>query len=453
MNSIIFSLKDYQAGLSQGKYSPPTSLGAPYFEVDPVMYRTYYRSAQLKRRNLPNAYIELRKRTGSVYFNKTYPLQGRTLDYSARTFPAYRFILPEVLSEDWLAIVDWGKFQRDHVLHQPLCGYIVLKLLGGDGSNSPLIFPNGKTLLETCVDSIIESDGTKYLIDFLVDVGISSKSPIRTAESEIVKKRVWKAFFIEAAYIAAVFHDLGYPWQYAERVQGNLDGMNSPSIRQNRSSAQIVDQYGHRLFFHALNGYHRRDSASPSVWDKHLNKLIEAALTNRHGLSGALGFLFLNDCLRRYPSPNRNPLHLLCVEWVALAIMMHDMRDIYWGKDGYNSGTPENPFLRIGFRNDPLSTLVTLVDVIQEFERPAVAYGYTKTKEKVTLRYQEACSQTEFEIDDNGILHLRYTMKTPEDLAIKRLSLGEEQTKYFDTRSGYLDLSSLGIEGVEMTAL
>ncbi len=448
MSHIIFSMKDYQKCLSQGKYSPPTSLGAPYFEIDPAKYRTYDDSAQLKRRNLPNAYIELRKRTGSVYFNKTYPLQGRTLDYSARSFPAYRFILPEVLSEDWLAIVDWGKFQRDHVLHQPLCGYIMLKLL----EENTLKYPNGKTLLQTCVDSILSFDRTNYIKEFLIDVGMKPDDELLKAKSTIAKN-VWKAFFIEAAYIAAVFHDLGYPWQYAERVQNNLDGMNSPLFHQTSCSEQMVDQYGHRLLFHALNGYQRRDHATPSLWKKQLMELTEIAHTNRHGLSGALGFLFLNDCLRRYPSPNKNPLHLLCIEWVAMAIMMHDMKDVYWGREGYKSGTPENPFLRIGFSNDPLSALVTLVDVIQEFERPAVAYGYTKTKEKVTLRYQEACSKTEFEIDDNGILHLRYTMKTPEDLAIKRLSLGEEQTKYFDTRSGYLDFSSLEIKCVEMTAL
>ena len=188
-----------------------------------------FRSACLKKRNLSNAYAELRKRTGSVYFNKTYPLQGRTLDYSARAFPAYRLILPEVLSEDWLAIVDWGKFQRDHVLHQPLCGYIMMKLLEGDGISSPLIFPNGKTLLQTCVDSILTSDRTNYIKEFLIDVGMDSGDQILVAKSAIVIK-VWKSFFIEAAYNAAIFHDLGYPWQYAERVQGNLDGLNCHSM-------------------------------------------------------------------------------------------------------------------------------------------------------------------------------------------------------------------------------
>lgn len=447
MSPIIFSLNDYQKGLSQGKYSPPTSLGAPYFEIEPTLYRAFNDSVQLKRRNIANAYKELRKRTGNVYFHKTYPLQSRTLDYSTRAFPAYRFILPEVLSEDWLAIVDWGKFQRDHVLHQPLCGYIILKLL----ENETMVYPNGKSLLQTCVDSILSWDRTSYIKEFLIDVGMNPKDELLKADKTIAIN-VWKALFIEAAYVAAVFHDLGYPWQYAERVQNNLNGMNSPLIHPHRSSEQIVNQYGHRFFFYALNGYKRQDQSTPSIWKQQLVELVEKALTNRHGLSGALGFLFLNDCLRRYPSPNRNPLHLLLIEWVTMAIMMHDMKDIYWG-EGYNSGTPDNPFLRIGFNNDPLSALVTLVDVIQEFERPTVAYGYTERKKTVTLHYQEACSQTEFEIDDNSILHLRYTMKTLGDLAIKSLSLGEEQTKYFDTRSGYLDLSSLGIEGVEMTAL
>ena len=114
MSNVTFSLSDYQAGLSAGLYAPPDAL-CPYYDVDPLLYRRHEKST-LRRGDLHRAIGEVRKRTGKRYFDKVYPLQARTLDYSTRSFPAYRFLLPEVMTEDWLAIVDWGKFQRDHVL-------------------------------------------------------------------------------------------------------------------------------------------------------------------------------------------------------------------------------------------------------------------------------------------------------------------------------------------------
>jgi hypothetical protein len=261
MSRISFSLSNYQDGLEAGWYTPPQSL-CPYYEVDPVLYRQYG-TTDRRRGNLSKAIIELRKRTGQEYFQKTYPLQARTLDYSSRSFPAYRFILPEVMTEDWLAIVDWGKFQRDHVLHQPLCGYVVLKLLNGDGHNEPLQLPNGKTILSTCIDQILQWSKTTYVRDFLVGCGMRDDDPILDVSNPIAHK-IWSIFFKETAYVAAVFHDLGYPWQYAERLQGNLDGMNSPAIKKNQSAQQVIRLFGHRLLFHAIQGYQTPDAACPS---------------------------------------------------------------------------------------------------------------------------------------------------------------------------------------------
>ncbi len=391
----------------------------------------------------------LRNRTSRDYFDKTYPLQARTLGYSARSFPAYRFILPEVMTEDWLAIVDWGKFQRDHVLHQPLCGYIVLKLLDESEPTDTFRLPDGRTLIESCVEIILRWEGTAYIRDFLLDCGMSEDDPLLNAKSSIAKT-VWRTFFREAAYVAAIFHDLGYPWQYAERLQGNLDGMNAPAVRQNRSAPEIAELFGHRLLFHALRGYQKRDAACPSAWHGRVTQLADTALAKTHGLPGALGFLHLNDCVRRYPSSPQSPLHLLCVEWAAVAIMMHDMSSTYWGKKDSGSQTPENPFLRLRFDQDPLSALVTLADVIEEFDRPAVAYG--RNGNLVTLEYNKACSGTELELDLSGVLTLRYRMDTLEMLALKRRGLAKEHRTYFAPQYGYLDMDALGIREIRMTA-
>jgi len=346
--------------------------------------------------------------------------------------------------------MDWGKFQRDHVLHQPLCGYVVLKLLDGDGASDPLCLPGGITILDACVDRILRWEGTAYIRNFLLGCGMREHDPLFHARSPIARN-VWRIFFREAAYVAAVFHDLGYPWQYAERLQCNLDGMNAPVLKQNRSATQVVDQFSHRLVFDALRGYQKEDAACPSNWRDRITLITDTALSSSHGLPGALGFLHLNDCVRRYPSLAQSPLHLLCVEWVAAAIMMHDMSKIYWGKGVPGTGIPENLFLRLNFDRDPLSAIVTLVDLIQDFERPAVSYGYVGGgDERVTLNYDKACSATELELDASGMLIVRYIMSTHQDCARKSMYLAKDSHEYFDTHHGYLDMSSLGINEVRL---
>ncbi|MEN6489632.1 MAG: hypothetical protein ABFD66_12275 [Smithella sp.] len=450
MTSLTFSLSDYKTGLAAGLYHPPSAL-CPYYEVDPVLYR-HHSTTDHRRGNLRRAIDELRKRTEKTYFNETYPLQARTLDYSARAFPAYRFILPEVLSEDWLAIVDWGKFQRDHVLHQPLCGYVMLKLLDGHDVDNTMLFPDGKTLLDTCVDRILRWEGTSFIRDFLIGCGMRENDPIIDASNPIARN-VWRIFFREVAYVAAVFHDLGYPWQYAERVQSNLDGMNAPAILQNRSSEQIVELFGHRLLFCALQGYQMPNTTCPSTWHEKITHLTDIAMAKTHGLPGALGFLHLNDCVRRYPSDQVSPLHLLCIEWAATAIMMHDMSNIYWGERRSSSDVPENAFLRLSFNKDPLSAIVTLVDVIQDFERPTATFGTSSSgRAQVTIEYPSDCIGTNFRLDGD-VLTIDYQMKDNASRALKRSFVPKTIHDYFDAQYGYLDMRSLGIDAVQIRAV
>lgn len=449
MASLTFSLDDYRSGLADGQYTPPEAL-CPYYRVDPQLYLEQGNSGQ-RRDRLSEALHELQVRTGRGYFQKTYPLQARTLDYSARSFPAYRFIMPEVMSEDWLAIVDWGKFQRDHVLHQPLAGYVVLKLLDGDSSSGPIRLPVGNsTILDFCVESLLRWEGTDYIRNFLVGCGMDEKDPILDARSPIAK-RVWRIFFREAAYVAAVFHDLGYPWQYAERLHSNLNGMNCPATMKNRSAAQVVDQFGHRLVYHALRGYQKRDSASPSRWAEQVEQITDVALSKTHGFPGALGFLHLNDAVRKFPDSTQSPLHLLCVEWAAVSIMMHDMGKVYRGKHR-SSGVPERPSLRLSFTRDPLSALVALADVLQEFERPSAVFGQTGGSggtRGVVVNYESACLATELSIN-GSTLSITYEMKDANARAIKRKSITDDQRDYFDSRYGFLDMQSLGISNVTL---
>lgn len=445
MNPWIFSLENYHTGLSIGRNTPPDSM-SPFITIDPALY-SKLGNTESRRGKLKKALSEIRKRTSEKYFNKAYPLQAQTLDYSARAFPPYRFILAEVMTEDWLATVDWGKFQRDHVLHQPLCGYVALKLLDYK-------IPGKKTILDECVDRLLLWKSTSYIRDFLLNCGMKEDDPILLSESPIAKT-VWSIFFKEAAFLAAVFHDLGYPWQYAFQFKKNLDGMNAPGLNPNRNAREIVEQFGHRLMFHALNGYRKQDRACPSNWPEKLVSLTDSALSTSHGFMGAIGFLSMNDSVRQYPSPVQSPMHLLCIEWVATAIMMHDMAKIYWGNRKERE-TPENPFLRLSFDVDPLSAFITLVDEIEDFERPTVSFSHYKNDKKdcVSIEYDSACHATKLNFkNESKSLEICYHMNTPEDKAIKLKSLHEyAEHGIFGRQHGYLDMASLGIQEVNLAA-
>lgn len=441
MKPIEFSLENYRSGIEKCDYSPPSSL-CPFIKVDPLLYKQYENSTMRRGDDIRKAFSEIRRRTEKKYFRETYPIQSRILDYSTRSFPAYRFILPEVMTEDWLAILDWGKFQRDHVLHQPLCGYIILKLL-----NSKKIISGSETLLDACVNYILKWEDTAYIKEYLINYGMRSDDKILNFK-EPIAKYVWRLFFLETAYIAAIFHDIGYPWQYSEKMRSNLDGLNTPAINSNKSVTQIIDSFQHRLLFRILQGYRNTDGSCPSTWKKRVENLTSECLKKTHGFPGALGFLYLNDSIRQYPYPPESPLHLLCIEWAAAAIMMHDLCGIYWGS-GKNGKIPENSFLRLKFSRDPLSTIVALTDIIQDFSRPTA--NFIARENCVAYKYCVACSQTEL-IPEDGVWTIRYHMKDNDSRAIKRKSIQKEQYENFDSQYGYIDMSSLGID-IKMDAI
>lgn len=443
-----FSLDDYRESIISGSFSPPTNF-CPFYEIDPVLYFKQ-KNSNFRWTALGKTLKEIKKRTDNDYFCKTYPLQAHTLDYSSKAFPGYRFILPEVMTEDWLAIVDWGKFQRDHVLHQPLCGYVSLKLLEGNNTAGPLYLNNGQTLLSACVEHILKWEETFYIREFLLDCGMKPDDPILDGNTQI-SKTTWSIFFREAAFVAAIFHDIGYPWQYAEGIKNNLDGISTPVIQQNRNAKDILEKFGHRLLFTPLRGYQKYNSASPSNWIDRIYELTDQALSKTHGFPGALGFLHLNDYLRKYPSSKGTPLQFLCVEWAAAAIMMHDMAKIYWGTKKPGFEKPENFFLRLDFAKDPLSSFIALVDVIQDFERPTVSFGKDPNG-LVTLKYDKACASTQLEIDSDE-LTIKFIMENAQERSSKLSFLDKDQSMYFDPDFGFLNLSSLGINRVLLKAV
>lgn len=445
-----FSLSDYQAGFASGLYSPPAAY-RPFLRVNRRQYRDLERRHAENGNDLRRAFRALRERVGQGHFADTYPIQSSTLYYSQMAFPAYRFILPEVLADDWLATVDWHRSHRDHILHQPLAAYIVLKLLrGGPDGEQSFQMPSGRSLLDECVDEVLRQDGTAYLRDFLLGTGISNSEI--WLRDDPMSRELWKALFIEAAYLAAVFHDMGYPWQYVNALSNKLEYAGYPLDSPTADAARVVEVFGDRLLFCPLNGYRFVNRSAPATWRQRLHDLAARALRKTHGLPGAIGFLYLNDVLREYPTEPLHPIRQFCVEWAAMAIMMHDMPSLYWGQ---NMDTPpDNDHMRVRLAVDPLSSVVALADVLQDFGRPFAAFsdklGSTTI---VEVGYQSACETVELELYPNprpNGLRIVYHMRNPVAVALKRSQLANEQRRYFDPQYGYLDFASAGVTRVEM---
>lgn len=127
--------------------------------------------------------------------------------------------------------------------------------------------------------------------------------------------------------------------------------------------------------------------------------------------------------------------------------MMHDMGKIYWGEE--TSTQPENLYMRLKFETDPLSCIITLADVLQDFSRPTVSFR--ENSEAVEVRYLSGCDSTILEIDNSsGVLKIMYRYDDRRQRASKLKWLPAEHREYFDQRYGYLDLSAAGIRRVDM---
>jgi hypothetical protein len=442
-----FSYSDYQNLLSRNAFHPPCGF-APYFPVDKIKYRKMEKEHEKKENCCSKAFGELHKRVGGKYFWEVYPTQSRMLDYAQLSFPAYKFVLPEIITDDWLAIVDWHKFHRDHALHQPLTAYVVSKLLGF-GNKEESFEINGVPLLNLCVDEMCKWDGTKYLKEYLLNTRVLEGENKELWLDKTCSKELWKAIFIEAAYLAAVFHDMGYPWRYVNILTSKLEYSGYPQIdAPSENTDNIIHKFGQRLLFCPLNGYRLLDRNTPSTWHYQLKVLTSKALRETHGLPGALEFLHFNDVLREFPNIQYcHPIRQFCIEWAAMAIMMHDMSKIYWGKD-LTESPPENPHLRLRFDVDPLGCIITLADVLEDFERPVVEFSPANGGSYGNYE-NNGCEFSSLEYSNNQLI-IKYKMASPKHGAQKKSYIKKDCKEYFDTNEGYVDLSACGVNHVDM---
>lgn len=389
----------------------------------------------------------LEERTTPTYFKKVEHAQLKARDYAKKVFPTYKFILPDALIDDWLSTVDMhGKHpSRDHSLHQSLAAYIVGKLLGFGNPANSLVLANGNNLLETCARQLYDGPEMEYIRNY-----------IRQMDPDFDAKRdrydmVWAINTVyEAAVISALFHDMGYPWQYVLKLSTSIGTSNYEDVMRIMTDSQaVLGVIGKRLLAYPLYGYNENAVNNPSGGQKKLaENILEIGLKKTHGTPGALGFMNLNNNIRKF---GRTDIFFetsfrLILDWAAVGIMMHDMPKVYWGGNNVEQG-PKHVSLRVDFKKDPLSCLVSIADMLEEFHRPSAGFKLInkgKADEALTVTYEFACKGSKIEFV-NGELVITYLYATEEERQGSNNDRVKEVKEYVNLQNGFLDLSSWGI--------
>lgn len=388
------------------------------------------------------AMSRLQQRTTSKYFQKVYAAQTRAQSYAMLSFPAYKFLLPETLADDWNSTVDWHKLHatRDHSLHQPLTAYLVQNLLGFGNANESLLTPNGR-LLDICTKNLLNSPRTEYIRSYFNNLYPEFQY------WEPAKKELWASrLFYEVAVVAAFFHDIGYPWQFVQRLRNHIkhgDYIKSDTNLERGDSLYTFVQ--DRLLRYPFLGYssHEGDRANPDGVD--VEEVMNKAYIKTHGFPGALAFLSLADKTFKFPDiwDHNAATTKLKIEWAAVAILMHDMEGMY--RDGHK-------YLRLSFDVDPLSCIIAMADVLEEFERPSANFendmdGHVDI---VYLTYSVPCIATHLSIEGTE-LKILYEYSRLEDAVKSEWYRKKEIRNYFEPEIGFIDLSTLGIDKIECT--
>lgn len=393
---------------------------------------------------------KLEERTTSKYFKKVQHAQLKAREYAKKVFPTYKFILPDALIDDWLSTVDMhGKHPgRDHSLHQSLAAYIVGKLLGFGNPADSLVLENGNNLLETCAKQLYDGPEMEYMRNY-----------IRQMDPDFDNKRKqydmgWAINTVyETAVISALFHDMGYPWQYVLKLSTSIGTANYKDVMKIMTDSQeVLGVIGNRLLAYPLYGYDENVVNNPSGDQKKLAEdILGIGLRKTHGTPGALGFMNLNNNIRKY---GRSDIFFetsfrVILDWAAVGIMMHDMPKVYWGGNDVEQG-PKQPILRVDFKKDPISCLVSLADILEEFHRPSAHFqnlNKAKVDEYVSVIYDFACKSSSVRIE-NGEIVITYTYYSEKERNDFKKKREDEVREYLNPGNGFLDLSSWGIGDV-----
>ena len=392
---------------------------------------------------------ELEKRTTYEYYRKVETAQTHARAYATKVFPAYEFIMPDAVTDDWLSTMDWHKKYptRDHSLHQTLTAYIVSAMLGNGDPSKGLMLSGEESLLSRCAKLMTNGAKMAYLRDYLKEIDLDY------AQHQGEYDYSWAVeVFYETALLAAQFHDIGYPWQFINTLAKELTTesykrMSGILINSDAAYDYVKD----RLLIYPFYGYQgtevkKKDQEKTDI----IKSLLTKCVLGTHGMPGALGFMCLNESFRgfRKTHDTDEATNMFILDWAAVGIMMHDMPDIYWGLDN-KTGNPEVPFLRLDFETDPLSCIISLADILEEFERPKAFFDEKKEGDKrIKVGYSFSCKGSRIEID-GGHLKIIYYYDKEKERGDNNDWRVNEVNKYLNPQNGYIDLSSWGINDVE----
>lgn len=384
----------------------------------------------------------IKKRTSTKYFLDIAAAQAYVQDYSRMVFPSYEFLMPDVLIDDWLSIVDPHKEgKRDHSLHQPLTAFIVSELLGNGDLTKGLMI-NGRSFLALCAEQFISNDKMEYLRRYYCSLYPNGLPPQK-------QQLTWAAALIyHAAMEAALFHDIGYPWQFINKVSGgirNAEIFNHHSY--NISALGILTHISHRLLIFPFLGYSLQRFQQPlSQWRTEVLPLIHDAYYNTHGFPGALTFMHLNDKIHFCPEimTLAQSECRFVQDWAAVGIMMHDMVREYH-EESKKNGNMHKKRYRLFVDVDPVSCIIAMADIFEEFGRPKAIFA--PKEEQVNITYDYHCESTEIDVQGDTLM-VRYSLTPLGRSENKAKDIQKEFAAYFNSDNGFINLNAIGINKI-----
>ena len=369
----------------------------------------------------------LEQRMGGEYFSKYDRARTLSLGYASTVFPAYSMLYLDIACEDWLSLVDFHKgFGRDHSVHQPLTAYIVSKLLG-EGKEDAGFEIGGETLMKKALDAINDT-GCQYLRDRLAFY--DPASPLLQGDRDLLR-----LVFYQTAIITAMYHDLGYPWQFMEQMHSLLKDDILLCGRLPKGS-QVVKDYiaAHHdeLMFRPFYNYGKNGLTTANINEE----VFDQYLHTSHGLPGALAYWAYNDKFFSTAGEQTAGLIKFCHEWSCLAILMHDMQKAYAQGTG---------FARLDFKSDPLSFIIALADTLEDFNRPNASINADGTGMGCQITYSFPSLSVEL-IENGGVGELKFAV-VAEERANQEKFKRNDQRNLFD-EGGYFDLASVGLSSM-----
>lgn len=445
------------AGLWPGGQAPRL------FSIAPYKLAALYQSGE------PNKNVKtlrkMERRTPREDYGSLISSLRMLLRYGDRIFPGFRCVYGEFVTEEWLALIDCHKdFHRDHVVHQAQVALVVKRLLTEltfpydhplvrewrDQSRVPENCEAPVTLLDLSAHVVARGGGAvRYLYDFAGEIGVPE---LLIKPNTLQAQSFWRGVIYDAAVAGALFHDIGYPLSFLEKIGGAIGKSGFRGMLLSGDVDAVWRLFDDPLCLMPFRGYRSaRRVAMSHAFQKEAAADMAAALMQSHGLPGALTFLYLNhqimDLTRSSGSSARGRL---VMEMAALGMTMHDMGRIYFsGKTdvvggGHAPRTPTRPHMRVSFQRDPVSFVMSLADELQSFGRFNSKFEHDGRGDPV-LRYTQPIEQVRLE-SGGGTLKIVFGFKPAS--AFARLYTDDDENpktmaRCFDPNFGFIDYAPL----------